>query len=294
MRRNEYVGPVALRAMQSLASRVFPEAGWRHSGDLAWAAACADSAPDTRPTAVWSTGNVTLAWGWLESPGELTIQVDPAHPDLADEVLVWAQQASNSAQVSVTIGAHETHLAAALTAQDFEEDSHSPFFSCLSRPLTNLPPLLTPPDGYQIRAQRDEADIIERAAVHRAVWNSPQITADRHAAMREVWPYRPEFDLTAISPEGKAVAYCQGWYDEVSGVGLFEPVGTAAEYRQLGLSRATGIAVLHAFAAAGGKLATVCPRGDAGYPIPKRVYESLGFQAYSRTHTYSKELRRPR
>lgn len=36
--------------------------------------------------------------------------------------------------------------------------------------------------------------------------------------------------------EGKAVAYCQGWYDEVSGVGLFEPVGTAAEYRQLGLS----------------------------------------------------------
>ncbi|MCX4751692.1 hypothetical protein OG455_40365 [Kitasatospora sp. NBC_01287] len=90
MRRYEYQGPVALRAMQSLASRVFPEAGGRHSGDLAWAAACAESAPDTRLTALWTVGEVTAAWGWLESPDELTMQVDPAHPDLADEVLAWA------------------------------------------------------------------------------------------------------------------------------------------------------------------------------------------------------------
>lgn len=138
---------MALRAMQSLAGRVFPEAGWRHSGDLAWAAACADSAPDTRPTAVWSTGDMTVAWGWLESPGELTMQVDPAHPDLADQVLAWARRATGSARPSVTIGAHETHLVAALTAHRFEEDTDGPFFACLGRPLTDLPPLLTPPGG---------------------------------------------------------------------------------------------------------------------------------------------------
>ncbi|MCX4751691.1 hypothetical protein OG455_40360 [Kitasatospora sp. NBC_01287] len=111
--------------------------------------------------------------------------------------------------------------------------------------------------------------------------------------MRELWPYRAEFDLTAFSPQGKAAAYCQGWYDGPSGIGLFEPVGTAPDFRRLGLSRATGIAVLHAFAAAGGRLATVCPRGDAGYPVPKLVYESLGFQQYSRTRGFTKDLGRP-
>ncbi|MGW0696790.1 GNAT family N-acetyltransferase [Streptomyces sp. NPDC002738] len=278
--------------MQSLAGRVFPQAGWRHSGDLAWAAASAVSAADATPTAVWSTGDTTVAWGWLESPEELTIQVDPTYPDLAGEVLAWAQRATDAARLSVTIGAHETHLTSALAAHGIVQGDDEPFFACLSRPLTDLPPLYTLPEGYRIRPQRDAADVTERAAVHRAVWNSPHITAERHAAMREVWPYRSEFDLVAFSPEGKAVAYCQGWYDEVSGVGLLEPVGTAAEHRRRGLSRAVGAAVLHAFAAAGGGPATVSPRGDAGYPIPALVYESLGFQALSRTRTYTKAFRR--
>ncbi|GAA2613348.1 hypothetical protein [Streptomyces tubercidicus] len=36
----------------------------------------------------------------------------------------------------------------------------------------------------------------------------------------------------------------------------------------------------------GGRRAVVYCRGDAGYPVPKRLYESLGFTAYTRTHTY--------
>jgi hypothetical protein len=92
VRREEYAGPTQLLAVQSLASRLPPASGWRHAGDLAWTAACADK-PEDCPTAIWREGDDVVAWGWLEGPGELTIQIDPRYPALAHEVLAWAEQA---------------------------------------------------------------------------------------------------------------------------------------------------------------------------------------------------------
>jgi GNAT superfamily N-acetyltransferase len=290
MQRSEYAGPVALRAMQSLAVRAFPIAGWRHIGDLAWEGACYEQGDDC-PTAVWTDGDRTLAWGWLESGGDLMFQVDPDRPELADEVLAWAERAAgdwSGVKLSATIAESEPHLAAALEGRGYLPAVDGPFFVGLGRGLGDLPELPALPEGYTIRLQRDAADVAGRAAVHRAVWNSTRMTTDRHARMRESWPYRPEFDPIVVSPAGEVVAYCQGWYDEANGIGLFEPVGTHPEHRRLGLSRAVGAVVLHAFAAAGGRRAVVCPRGDADYPIPKLVYESLGFTAYTRSHTYTR------
>ena len=291
MRRSVQPTAAGLRAMQSLTSRVFPDAGWHHAGDLAWAATC-QNAGDKSPAAIWTAAedadSPVVAWGWLETPDELLLQVDPAYPDLADEVLAWAEQSAEG-DLSVTISGDEPHLASALVARGYAPAADGPFFSCLSHDLADVPPAALLPDGYVIRSQVDAADVARRAAVHRAVWDSTLITADRHAAMREVWPYRGEFDLMAVHvATGEAVAYCQGWLDEVSGVGLFEPVGTRSDHRRFGLSRALGIAVLRAFAAAGARQATVFPRGDADYPIPKLVYESMGFAVYNRTYKYTR------
>jgi predicted GNAT family acetyltransferase len=88
------------------------------------------------------------------------------------------------------------------------------------------------------------------------------------------------------APDGRFVAYCLGWYDEVNRVGQLEPVGTLAEYRRLGLSRAACLAVLRAFRQAGGEWAVVYARGDDDYPIPKQVYAALGFHPHARTLRY--------
>ncbi len=104
--------------------------------------------------------------------------------------------------------------------------------------------------------------------------------------MRDTWPYRPELDLVVTSPAGDVVAYCQGWYDEANATGTFEPVGTHPDHRCLGLARAVCTAVLHAFTRAGGHRAIVYSRGDAAYPDPKRLYESMGFTTYTRPHTF--------
>jgi hypothetical protein len=286
MRRDEYAGPVELRAMQQLASRLNPEFGWRHAGDLAWAAVLAGP-PEENPTAVWRDGDRPVAWGWLEGPGALTVQVDPGYGALADEVLAWAEQVS-SAPIQTTISETEAHIAAALRIRGYRAAAEGPFFVCLGRDLTDLPdaePAL--PDGYTLR-QCDADNVGTRAAAHRAAWSAfnSRYSEQQHTAMRALWPYKAEFDLMAFAPDGTPAAYCQGWYDEESGVGLFEPVGTDPAHRRRGLSHALGLVVLHRLAAAGARRVTVNPRGDDAYPVPKLAYESMGFTAYSRTDTF--------
>lgn len=276
--------------MQHLASRLHPDSSWRHAGDLAWAATCA-GVPEQCPTAVWRDDERPVAWGWLEGPGELVLQVDPRYPALADEVLTWAEQTS-PAPISTTISENEPHLAAALTARGYRAAADGgPFFVCLGFDLAGLPesaPAL--PDGYTLRECAAE-NVATRAEAHRAAWSAwnSRYSEQQHTAMRGLWPYKPAFDLMAIAPDGTPAAYCQGWYDEESRVGLFEPVGTDPRYRRLGLSRVLGLTVLHRFAAAGGRLAVVNPRGDDAYPVARLAYESQGFAAYSRTHTYTRE-----
>lgn len=275
--------------MQRLASRLYPESSSRHAGDLAWASTCA-GAPEQCPTAVWWDGDRTVAWGWLESPGDLTIQVDPNYPALADEVLAWAEQ-NSSAPIRTTISENEPHITAALTARGYQAATDGPFFACLGRDLTTLPavpPAL--PDGYTLH-HCEARNVAIRAEAHRSAWSAwnSEYSDQQHATMRGLWPYKPEYDLMAIAPDGTPAAYYQGWYDEESRVGLFEPVGTHPRHRRLGLSRAVGMTLLHRFANAGGRLATVSPRGDDAYTVARLTYESMGFTAYSRTHTYARQ-----
>ncbi|MGW0593857.1 GNAT family N-acetyltransferase [Streptosporangium sp. NPDC002607] len=285
MRRREYTDPTALRAMQDLAARSFPATGYRHIGDLTWNWCLSLDRAAQCPTAVWTQGERTLAWGWLEPPDSLMLQVDPDHPELADEVLAWAERTARG-PLSVEVAETEPHLVMALERRRYPPVVGGPFMVCLDRQLIGRQDTPRLPDGYTIRAQRDHADVAGRASAHRAAFGSTRITTERHARMRETWPYRPELDLVAVSPGGDVVAYCQGWYDEVNGVGAFEPVGTHPGHRRLGLARAVCTAVMHAFSDAGGHRAIVYSRGDAGYPVPKRLYESMGFTAYTRTHTY--------
>ncbi|MEU8787496.1 GNAT family N-acetyltransferase [Streptomyces sp. NPDC048637] len=320
MQRHEYTGPVALRAMQSLSSRLFPDTGYRHIGDLTWAWCLALDREDENPTAVWTDGDENrdantdknrdertdkngdengeapaagpsvphrpLAWAWLELPGSLQFQVDPAYPGLADEVLAWAAGRAAGGALSVEVAETEPHLMAALERHGHTRTDGGPFMVGLGRSLADLPAAPRLPDGYRIRAQRSRAEVAGRAAAHRAAFGSTRVTTERHARMRETWPYRAEFDLVVVSPAGEVAAYCQGWYDAALGIGVFEPVGTHPEHRRRGLARAVCLAVLRAFAEAGGRRAVVYCRGDAAYPAPKRLYESLGFTAYTRTHTY--------
>jgi ribosomal protein S18 acetylase RimI-like enzyme len=159
---------------------------------------------------------------------------------------------------------------------------------CLGRDLTDLP-RITVPAGFTLRPMRPE-DALAWITMHASAFGETSLTPQRYQEMMAIWPYRPEFAVLVQAPDGTGAAYCQGWFDELNGIGEFEPVGTAARYRRLGLARAACVAVLHAFAAAGGARAVVYSRGDDAYPVPRQVYGSLGFTAVTRTDWF--QLRR--
>lgn len=176
-------------------------------------------------------------------------------------------------------------------------DPAHPDFAYHSRSLTGLPEAVTP-DGFTTRSLRgsgesdSDGDLDRRVAVHRAAWNSTRVTPDSYRAVMSAWPYRPELDWIVQAPDGRFAANCLVWYDDMHRVGLVEPVGTHPDFRRRGLSRAVCLAALHAVRRAGATVAVVYPRGDAGYPVPQRLYRSLGFRPYDRTRAYIKAGRR--
>ena len=83
-----------------------------------------------------------------------------------------------------------------------------------------------------------------------------------------------------------SVAYTLAWLDEKNRVGQFEPVGTHADHQRRGLGRAVNLFALHRLRTEGATLALVECRGDAAYPVPAKLYESVGFREVSRHLAY--------
>jgi ribosomal protein S18 acetylase RimI-like enzyme len=304
MRRYDYDGLGDLLAMQQAVQRTWtPKQRW-HVGDLAWERnAIPGQEPEWR-TALWKdSADVVTAWGWTELPGHLDLHVDPAHPELARDVLAWFETVATGSECSVTVLETEGHLVEALEGAGYRLVTEAPFFQhCLLGLDESLAAPQTP-EGYRVRAVReDEAET--RAAAHRAAWRPQRIgdlfvppvdlgdaestlTTESYQAVMDAWPYRHDLDQVVEAPDGTLVAFALGWLDDVNRVGELEPVGTDPRHARQGLGVAASLACLHALRGAGAAQAVVYPRGDSAYPVARRLYFGLGFQPVARTVTYS-------
>lgn len=90
-----------------------------------------------------------------------------------------------------------------------------------------------------------------------------------------------------MASDGRFVASCLMWLDDYHRVSLMEPVGTHPDFRRQGLARAVCLSAMRAAKQAGATHAIVNPRGDEGYPIPRQLYQQLGFRTLARTLTYA-------
>ena len=295
MRR--YAGAADLRAMQSLTQREWSPDSPHHVGDLAWGRFMFTPDQVDWPIALWEADGRVVAWGWALLPDDLRLQIDPAHPELLDEVLTWFDKVAAGGPCEINPLATQRGVHAALVRYGYQRQEGAPYFAYHSRSLTGLPEAVTP-GGFTARSLGDagesesDGDLERRVAVHRAAWNSTRVTADSYRAVMGAWPYRAELDWVVEAPDGRFAANCLVWYDDVHRVGLVEPVGTHPDFRRRGLSRAVCLAALHAVRRAGATVAVVYPRGDAGYPVPQHLYRSLGFRPYDRTRAYIKAGRR--
>jgi predicted N-acetyltransferase YhbS len=160
----------------------------------------------------------------------------------------------------------------------------APWMRLNSRSLDELPePEL--PDGYSLRTVQPE-DFASRAAAHRSAFQPSRFRDDVYEFVRATPPYRADLDCVAVAPDGSVAAYTLAWLDEENQLGQFEPVGTHADHQRRGLGRAVNLFALHRLREQGATLGLVECRGDAAYPVPAKLYESVGFREVSRQLAY--------
>ena len=130
------------------------------------------------------------------------------------------------------------------------------------------------PDGFTVRraTMEDFAELARaRNASFDADWTALQY---RDEVMRKPG-YDPGREIVAETDDGRIAAYAVIWFDDVNGIGLFEPVGTDPAFQRRGLARAIMAEGLHAMLAAGMARARV--EYDATNEAAAALYASMGF-----------------
>lgn len=292
MRARPFSESSDLRRLQRLVQEAWALAGpanaW-HVGDLAWEASGRLGQEHEWARRLWEEDCRVVAWGWLERPATLGWQVDPRRPELLDELFAWFEAEAEGDLLETSALASDKQALELLRGRGYESVPDAPWFAYTVRELDDLPEPAVPPD-YRLRSV-SEADVDARVDVHRAAWEPSSFTRERYLAVRATWPYREELDCVAEAPGGSFASYTLCWYDDENRVGELEPVGTRPEERRRGLGRAVNIFALHRLRDVGAERAIVMCRGDAAYPIPKLLYESVGFRQHDRSVPLAKRRR---
>jgi predicted N-acetyltransferase YhbS len=259
----------------------------RHVGDVAWAATQhARREPEWRRQ-LWEGDGCLVAYGWLFRPRTLDWQLDPRRPELLRDVLDWFEAEAEEEPLETSALADDRAAIEILRARGYAEVTGVPWFAHLLRDLDEIPQP-EPPESYTLRSVHGERDLERRVDVHRRAWEPSRFTLESYRNVRETWPYREDLDCVVEASDGSFAAYALAWYDDENRVGELEPVATHPEYRRRGLGRAVNLFALHRLRDAGAERAVVLCRGDDEYPIPKRLYESVGFRQHSRSLAFRK------
>jgi ribosomal protein S18 acetylase RimI-like enzyme len=271
-----------LRAMQSLAERIWRVgAGW-HIGDIPWGRRQHTGRDAEWRTMLWELDGQVVGWGWVRLPGHLDLLVDPAHAGVADEILEWFPTVATADELSVTTMSTEPHLQDALRRAGFveTEDDH-----LLLRYHHDLRELAEPkiPEGFTLRPLAGDEDVEQRVEVHRSAFHPSRVTTESYAAVRGSWPYRQDLDWVVEAPDGRFAASCLIWWDERNRNGELEPVGAHQDFRRLGLAQAACLGALHRLRELGAQDAVVMSVGDPTKPAARGLYLSLGFVDHCRT-----------
>jgi ribosomal protein S18 acetylase RimI-like enzyme len=226
---------------------------------------------------LWFDGGRLVGWGWLTRGEELELQTRPSHVSLLDEILEWGRPKE------LLVRSDRTAAIERIRAHGLEHAPGEPWMRVNHR--RSLSELEEPslPAGYRLATMAEHGDFASRSAAHRTAFSPSRFTDEVYAVVRETWPYRADLDCVVVAPDGSVAAYALAWLDEVNRLGEFEPVGTHEDHRGLGLGRAVNLFALRRLRDEGATEALVQCRGDDAYPIPRKLYESVGFEELWRT-----------
>jgi GNAT superfamily N-acetyltransferase len=229
-------------------------------------------------------GDVLVGWGWSTGwrpQRGLSFELRPGYEALLDELIEWAEPAVAAVKSS------DASSVATFERHGFAHDPAAPWIRWNSRALDAVDePRL--PDGYRLSTMAEYHDFESRSAAHRSAFAPSRFTDEVYETVRREAPWRAELDCVVVDPDGAVAAYALAWLDERNRVGELEPVGVRDDLQRRGLGRAVCLHALHQLRAQGADTALVGSRGDAAYPGPRALYESIGFRELWRDLVYSR------
>jgi ribosomal protein S18 acetylase RimI-like enzyme len=248
-----------------------------HVGDVTWGLRQHEGREDEWTFRLWEDGGRVVAWSWLKgAKGLLEHDVRRDHLHLLDEIL-----AEPDARAVSAFDDDEETLAA-LARHGFARRDGEYRFN--AREVAERPEPAPLADGFRLRTVEPEDDLAERVAIHRDVWAPSRVTESSYANVMASWPYRSSLDCVVEAPDGRLAAYVLVWPDDANGVGLFEPVGTRAEFRRRGLGAAVCTFALQRLHDEGLREAIVLCESDGACGL----YESVGFRRHATSVTYTR------
>ena len=260
------------RRFSALAQELWPDSECDYGQIAWWAANLPHGETEVR---LWHDDGRLVGWGWVTGGTELEFDVRPSHRHLLDEILDWAQPEELRRPLG-SRGRDRAHRGARARARSRGAVVSASTHARWSR-STNRACLTAIASAPSRRATGRRG-----RAAHRSAFQPSRFSDDVYAFVRTTPAYRADLDCVVEAPDGSIAAYTLAWFDEVNRVGEFEPVGTHADHRRLGLGRAVGLYALRRLRELGATSALVACRGDAAYPIPCKLYESIGFREVSR------------
>lgn len=248
-------------------------------GNLDWWRVAEDDPRSIDNTQLWFDGPERLAAFAWPIEGQVDIIVHPDYPSLHNEALAWSEAYFRGKGVETSESwqawayTRDTPRIAALERRGYRRTAKGlvVYGQAISGPV----PEPSLPVGYAIRNVLGPEESEARAAVQRAAFGSEWMTTERHARVLASPTYRPELDIVIVAPDGSFAGFALIWLDEVNRLGVFEPLGVAADHQRRGLGRALMMAGLRKLQEHGADFA--CVETGLNHDEARRLYEATGF-----------------
>jgi ribosomal protein S18 acetylase RimI-like enzyme len=276
--------------------------GWLHPGDVVWRAYQNLSAtPEEEMRIISDEAGKAVALVEMLAPEGYFVHMPADAGDLAEVLRFAVEEAERElrarepeegeeppSQFETEVLTPQAQAAEILRGLGFTP-AGEPNYRLNGQPLGDDLPAPDLRDGAIIRAVRDEpADFEARVDLHRDVWTGSKLDLAGYERLRTKPLYRPDLDLVVETAEGELAAYCIVWWDPVTKMGEFEPVGTAERFRGRGYGKAILREGMRRIRALGGEYATVLNSMDDKFEPSRFLYASAGFTTIGTFDRYTR------
>jgi ribosomal protein S18 acetylase RimI-like enzyme len=158
----------------------------------------------------------------------------------------------------------------------------------MRRALETPVKIYVPPAGFNVRPLAGEKEVAAYVELHRAVFESKNMTVEWRGRVLRHPEYRPDLDIVVAAPDGRMGAFCVGWLDDKNHTGRVEPLGCHPDFRRYALGRVALSEGLRRLQSLGAQ--TIFVETDSYRNTAFALYEAFDFQVVQSVLVYKIEI----